>query len=107
MEHETETQMGLYVVIADDEWLDHELIKKAIRQCNLSNVTTSVFNGEQLLNLLLKKGFHKSEAPKLPDFIFLDLKMGIMDGFTALKKIKADDNLKNIPVFILSVSSSE
>ena len=50
-------------------------------------------NGEDGLKLM--KSFH-------PDLVLMDLMMPIMDGFTALKRAKADDEIKNIPIIILT-----
>jgi CheY-like chemotaxis protein len=95
----------LHIVVADDELEDHELIKKAIKECDLNYIVTSVYNGMQLMNLLHKKGFYKTENPNNPDLVILDLKMPIMDGFEALKQIKNNEQFKHIPVYILSESS--
>jgi two-component system response regulator len=98
---------NLYFVVADDSSEDQELIKKAIKDCGLNFIVTSVFNGAQLLDLLLKRGYYKTDSYRPPDVIILDLKMHLMDGFEALKKIKENGSLRNIPVYVLTVSGSE
>ena len=98
---------NLYFVIADDSSEDQDLIKKAIKDCDPQYIITSVFNGAQLLDLLLKRGFYKTDSYRRPDVIILDLKMHLMDGFEALKQIKNNAGISNIPVYVLTVSESE
>jgi two-component system, response regulator len=95
-------QVNFYIVVADDDPEDHALVKNALSECNLNHIMSSVYNGSQLMNLLNKKGFYKTESLKKPDMIILDLRMPIMSGLEALKKIKSDLNFKDIPVYVLS-----
>ena len=99
--------VSLYIVVADDDPEDHALVKNALSDCNLNHIMSSVYNGTQLMNLLYKKGFYKNESLKKPDMIILDLRMPIMSGLEALKKIKSDVNLKDIPVYVLSDNTDE
>jgi CheY-like chemotaxis protein len=99
---EIEHEVGLYVVIADDDIEDHSLIRNAIANCNVNHIVTSVYNGAQLMNLLLKEGFYKVSTPINPDLIILDLKMPILDGFGVLERIKKYPELQKIPIFTLS-----
>ena len=99
-------QVELYIVVADDDLEDHELIKKAVKECDLNYIVTSVYNGMQLMNLLLKKGFYKTEFTRNPDLVILDLKMPIMDGYEALSQIRANPELADIPVHVISESGS-
>jgi len=93
---------GLYIIVADDDWEDHELIKKAIKECNVNHTVSSVFNGMQLMHLLLKKGFYKNETTLLPDLILLDLRMELMNGLQVLKEIKDNPDLNSVTVYVLT-----
>jgi CheY-like chemotaxis protein len=106
-EKPTTKKVDLYVVVADDDVDDHKLITKAVKDCGGNHLVTSVYNGLQLMNLLLRKGFYKVDFDRLPDIIILDLKMPVMDGYDALKAIRAHEELKNIPVFVLSDAEGE
>jgi two-component system, response regulator len=99
---ESSEDVALYIIVADDDIENHNLIREAIRECERNNIVTSVYNGRQLLDLLLQRGFYKHEYPHLPDLILLDLDMPIMSGLKALKKIKLEPLLKRIPVILLS-----
>ena len=98
------TNVDLYVVIADDDIEDHKLITRAVTDCDLNHIVSSVYNGSQLMNLLQKKEFYKSDNMRLPDLIILDLQMPIMNGFEVLEEIKNRNEFKGIPIFVLSDS---
>lgn len=88
-------------IIADDDPEDQTLIQEAIKSIDIDIEYTSVFNGQQLLDLLLKKGAYKNNTQAQADAVILDLNMPVMDGLTALKEIKSNSQLKELPVFIL------
>lgn len=73
-----------------------------VKLCNSINV---VNDGVQALDFLYRRGEYTSAAR--PDIILLDLNLPRMDGQEVLSQIKADDKLKNIPVVVLTTSSSE
>jgi len=64
-----------------------------------------VNDGEEALQFLRRQGKH-SDAQR-PDLILLDLNLPKIDGRQVLKEIKTDDNLKVIPVVVLTVSKAE
>jgi two-component system response regulator len=88
-------------IIADDDIDDQSLIQEAIKSIDNTIEYTAVFNGSQLLDLLLKKGAYRANDQCEPDAIILDLNMPVMDGLGALKQIKDNPLLKEIPIFIL------
>lgn len=97
----------LYIVVADDEIEDHKLIKAAIKKCDVNYIVTSVYNGMQLMDLLLKRDFYRTDSFRVPDLIILDLKMHLIDGFEALQQISQYQQLREIPVYVLTVSRDE
>jgi CheY-like chemotaxis protein len=92
---------GVIIVMADENLVDQNNVKKAARNCDIAHVFTSVYNGEQLMNLLLKRDVYFSEG-KIPDLIIMDIHLRLLDGFEVLKRIKSHSELKNIPVYILT-----
>jgi two-component system response regulator len=88
-------------VIADDDPEDQILIQQAIKSIDIDIKYTSVFNGQQLLDLLLKKGVYKDNKEAKPDAVILDLNMPVMDGLSALQEIKRNSHLRELPVFVL------
>ena len=95
------------ILIADDDMEDIILIIEALKETRLKNNIQSVKNGEELLQYLLNKGTYsdKKKYPT-PGIVLLDLNMPKKDGYEALKEIKENKHLKNIPVIILSTSNS-
>ena len=92
---------GVIIVMADESLEDQSLVKKAARSCDISHVFSSVYNGEQLMSLLLKRDVYFTTG-KIPDLIIMDIHLRLLDGFEVLKRLKANDALKNIPVYILT-----
>jgi CheY-like chemotaxis protein len=88
------------VIIADDDHDDQYFLRQAIEQLNPAHEIKVAYNGLELLDLLYKEKLN-------PDVIILDLNMPLLDGFGALKKIKADASTRDIPVFILSTTHFE
>lgn len=96
------------IVIADDDSDDRMLIEDAFHESRLANPLVFVENGEELLNYLRGEGkFAKAGGNKRPGLILLDLNMPRMDGRTALAQIKADPQLRRIPVVVLTTSKAE
>jgi CheY-like chemotaxis protein len=95
------------VIIADDDLDDQEFLMTAIKQLNPNGTIRTANDGLQLLDMLLKRNEFQHTDQPLPNLIILDLNMPIIDGYDALKQIKANEKLKHIPVFILTTSTTE
>ncbi len=95
------------ILIADDDAEDRDIARRALMQCRLANDLTFVEDGEQLLDYLFSRGAYAGSAQPRPGLILLDLKMPKKDGFAALKEIKADPSLRQIPIVVLTSSSAE
>lgn len=87
------------IYLADDDWDDVEFFKDALNEITFDFHLTISSNGQDLLDKL-----HNSCL--LPDIIFIDLNMPIMDGFEALSLIKTNEVLNSIPTVIYSTSSN-
>jgi len=95
------------ILMADDDPDDRMLMKEALEANNLINTIHFVEDGEELMQYLYKKGKFTTQSTFRPGLILLDLNMPKVDGREALKLIKADRDLKRIPVVILSTSKAE
>ncbi len=91
------------IVIADDDEEDCLLVKKAVSTSLPGVATSCVNNGEELIQYLYLCGTEHEHIP-CPDIILLDINMPKVNGFDALKIIRADDRFKSIPVVMLSTS---
>ena len=94
-----------HILLVEDNEGDILLTKEAFEECKVNTAISVAKNGKEALDFLFKKGVF-AEAKK-PDLILLDINMPIMNGHEVLKQIKADVNLKKIPVIMLTTSSSE
>lgn len=95
------------ILIAEDDEEDRELIKEAFDECGLSNDIIFVNDGVELMDYLQRVGKYsnKQEYP-FPGIILLDLNMPKKDGRQVLLEMKADNELRKIPVTILTTSKS-
>lgn len=98
----------LVILMADDDDDDILLTQKALEKGKLLNPLYTVHDGEELLDYLFHRGNYTDEAsaPR-PGIILLDLNMPRKDGREALKEIKADEDLRDIPIVVFTTSKAE
>ena len=89
------------ILLVDDDNSEMMMVKRALKELNVPNELVHHPNGENALNYL------RNNAQKGPCVILLDLNMPQMKGVDFLAAVKADVELRQIPVIILSVSSDE
>lgn len=96
------------ILVADDDEEDRILTQEALAGARLTNNLRFVVDGQDLMDYLRHEGRYADadEAPT-PGIILLDLNMPKLDGREALAVIKADPELKSIPVVVLTTSSAE
>lgn len=94
----------LEILMVDDDIGDTILTKSALSECGLDYNMSVVHDGTEALDFLQRKGKYES-APR-PDVILLDLNMPSMGGHEVLEWIKSDNDLKIIPVVILTTSTN-
>jgi CheY-like chemotaxis protein len=96
------------ILLADDDPDDRKLTHDAFMENRLANDFHAVEDGEELLDYLHRRGKYESlRSDPLPGLILLDLNMPRKDGREALKEIKADPELRRIPVVVLTTSKAE
>ncbi|MCY2996198.1 MAG: response regulator [Planctomycetota bacterium] len=93
------------ILLVEDNEGDARLAKEAMRDSKIRNKLHHVFDGEEALDFLRRKGPY-AQSPR-PDLILLDLNLPRKDGREVLAEIKSDADLKCIPVVVLTVSSAE
>lgn len=96
------------ILMADDDEDDRLLARDALHAERLANDLRFVVDGEELLDYLQRRGAYAdpASAPQ-PGIILLDLNMPRKDGREALVEIKADPQLRRIPVVVLTTSRAE
>lgn len=99
---------AIVILMADDDPDDIRLTEKALEECRLKNDFRHVCDGQELLDYLHRCGrFADPATSPRPGLILLDLNMPGKDGRSALRDIKADPDLKRIPVVILTTSKAD
>lgn len=99
-------KIPITILICDDDEDDRMLTQQALEDAHISNAIKFVEDGEELLDYLYQRGKFGGEiglAPR-PGLILLDLNMPKLDGREALRVIKDDPTLSDIPVVVLSTS---
>lgn len=96
------------ILLADDDPDDRKLTHDAFMENRLANEFHAVEDGEELLDYLHRRGKYENlRGEPLPGLILLDLNMPRKDGREALKEIKADPELRRIPIVVLTTSKAE
>jgi CheY-like chemotaxis protein len=104
----TERGKPITILLADDDLDDCLLIKDALVEARLANDLHFVYDGEELLDYLYRRGQYTEliTSPR-PGLILLDLNMPKKDGREALQEIKATPHLRHIPIVVLTTSKAE
>lgn len=89
------------ILLVEDDRVDAMTVKRALREINVTNPLITLENGEEALTYL------KNGRNGKPCIILLDLNMPRMNGIEFLKIAKQDDQIKRIPVIILTTSNDE
>jgi CheY-like chemotaxis protein len=96
------------ILLTDDDEEDLQMTQEALRESRLGNDLRITRDGEELMDYLHRRGRYADpcDAP-MPGLILLDLNMPRKDGREALAEIKADPDLRRIPVIMLTTSKAE
>lgn len=96
---------SIEVLLVEDNPGDVRLTKEAMRESKVIVNLSVAPDGEEALAFLRKEGAYQN-APR-PDLILLDLNLPRKDGREVLAEIKVDDDLRRIPVVVLTTSRAE
>lgn len=104
----SDEKKSIVILMADDDEEDRSFAEKALKKSRLCNAFKFVCDGEELMDYLRQRGDYSNpaRAPR-PGLILLDLNMPKKDGREALKEIKNDPDLKEIPVVVLTTSDDD
>ncbi len=96
------------ILVVDDNQADVTITLRAFGKVESRDRIEVVGNGQECLDYLQRQGtFSAPEDAPRPDLILMDVNMPVMDGFAALRAIKTDEDLKVIPVIMLTASNNE
>jgi two-component system response regulator len=96
------------ILLVEDDPRDAELTIMALREHNLINNIHHVKDGVEAMDYLLAQGSYSDRNPEIrPKLILLDLKLPRMSGLEVLQTIKSHNELKEIPIVVLTSSAME
>jgi CheY-like chemotaxis protein len=95
------------ILMVEDDPKDVELTLTALEQYHLANEVVVTGDGEEALDYLYRRAKFAGRASGNPAVLLLDLKLPKIDGLEVLKLVKSDENLKLIPVVVLTSSREE
>ncbi|WBB68939.1 response regulator [Micromonospora sp. WMMD812] len=93
------------ILVVDDDPGDVLMIEEALGDSDVDKVIDVVGDGQEAMEFLRREGRH-TEAVR-PDVILLDLNMPRMDGRQVLGEVKQDEDLRTIPIVVLTTSNAD
>ena len=95
------------ILLAEDNENDVELTLAALGEHNLANEVIVVRDGAEALDYLFCRGKYAGHANGLPVVVMLDLKMPKVDGLEVLNQMRANQELRHVPVVMVTSSREE
>ena len=96
------------IMLVEDNADDEALTVRALKKNNISNAIVIVRDGAQALEYLFATGTYAGrDVSEMPQLILLDLKLPKVDGLEVLRRLRADDRTRLLPVVILTSSKEE
>ncbi|HEX2991264.1 MAG TPA: response regulator [Anaerolineales bacterium] len=96
------------VMLVEDNADHAELVIRTLEEHRIANRVHHFLDGQSALDYLFQRGEYSDPARAVrPHMILLDLRLPRVDGIDVLRTIKEDDNLKTIPVVVLTTSEAE
>ena len=95
------------ILLVEDNLKDVELALAALAENNLANEVVVARDGAEAWDYLTRQGRYAERPPGSPAVVLLDLKMPKIDGLEVLRRMKADDALRMIPVVMLTSSREQ
>lgn len=92
------------ILIADDDAGHARLIEKNLQRIGLHNPVVRFDNGRDILDFLSRAGANPKRSPDTAYLLLLDIRMPKVDGVEVLRQIKADSELRRLPVIMLTTT---
>ena len=98
----------VHILLVEDNPTDAELAILALKERNLANKLVWVKDGAEALDFIFATGAYASRnVDNYPSVILLDLRLPKVDGLEVLRRIKADENTRRIPVVVVTSSKED
>jgi CheY-like chemotaxis protein len=102
------TAMTATILLVEDNPDDEELTRVALQESKVANHLVVARDGVEALDYLFGTGAHAGRGARpMPQVVLLDLKLPKLNGLDVLRRLRADDRTKHIPVVILTSSDEE
>lgn len=99
---------SLEILLVEDSANDAELTIRALKSHNLANKLIHVQNGQEALDFLLgTEATAGRDANHMPKVVLLDLKLPKVDGIEVLRRLRAKESTKLLPVVVLTSSRED
>jgi len=95
----------IHILLVEDDLVDQMNVQRAFKKNNIHNPLIIANNGLEAYNML--KGIDCDKIQSLPKIILLDINMPKMNGIEFLQKIREDEGLKSLTVFIMTTSNED
>ena len=93
---------GKIILLVEDNPDDEALMLRALKKNNIANEIVVAHDGQEALDFLAAR-----PAEQLPELVLLDLKLPRLDGLEVLKRMRADERTKHVPVVVLTTSTEQ
>lgn len=96
------------ILLVEDNPTDEKLTVRAFKNCGIANEVVVTHDGAEALDYLFSAGpYQRRPVGELPTLTLLDLKLPRIDGLEVLRRIRADQRTRTLPVVILTSSKEE
>jgi CheY-like chemotaxis protein len=97
----------IHILLVEDDEVDVMNVQRAFKKTNNVNPLYIAANGLEALDILRGKGKIEPAMPQARRLILLDLNMPRMNGIEFLRELRQDENLRSIPVIVLTTSNED
>jgi len=97
-----------FVLLVEDNYNDELLARRAFKKCEVAHALAVARDGAEALDFLFGNGAHaQRDWRQLPTLVLLDMKLPKLDGLEVLRRLRADERTRTLPIVILTTSNEE